>query len=132
MATPKRSAFATEATQPRLVQAVSLALAILRTTKKTRWEQLQGVIPWEVALLPGQLELLSEHAAELLFIRSTGTEPDGTKVATVSVAVCPDCGLWQLLDKTPPRRCQLTIGCTGAPVKASAAVKASVPTGEEP
>lgn len=132
MAASKRSAFLPDESLPPLGQAVSLALSIMRTAKVTRWDQLAQVVPYEVALYPGQLELLRQFAAELLFIRSSGDdETVEGKVLTVSMAICPDCGLWQLLDKQPPKRCQLTIGCTGAPVKVPAAPKASIPNPED-
>lgn len=98
----------------------------MRTCRVTRWEQLNSTIPWQIALYPGQMGLLSEHAAQLRFLRSTGEE-SGAKVATVSLTICGECGMWQLEDKQPPKRCQLTIGCRGAPVKVPAAPKASIP-----
>lgn len=132
MATAKRSAFLPDSSQPPLAQAVSLALSIMRTAKVTRWEQLNYAVPYEVALYPGQLQLLRDHAYELQYIRIGGEDQETkTRVPTVSLAVCPACGLWLLLDKQPPKRCQLTIGCTGEPVKASPAPKASIPTLED-
>lgn len=104
----------------------------MRTARVTRWDQLDSTIPYDIALYPGQLQLLRDHSTELMYVRSSGAGDDtDDRIATVSIALCPECGLWQLVDKQPPKRCQLKIGCLGEPIKVPAAPKASIPNPED-
>jgi len=71
-----------------------------------------------VVLLPDQIELVESYEPMLGFIRWSAV---GGADKIVTVAVCDRCGRWLLTTSTTPAKCQLTLGCEGALVKASAA-----------
>lgn len=112
---------------PAVARAVSLALALLKRARVCRIADLGGTIPPDVWLDAGQLALLNGHLDVLGYIRATGVCRDGAQTPTVTVAVCPDCGRWQLVAGPAPARCQLTSGCAGVPVKAPVARRRADP-----
>lgn len=116
----KRVSFETDPADPPIVQAISLALAILRFTKLHRWSDLNQLIPYSIELLDGQLDLLRDHLTVLGFIRSSAPDPNGgPRLSGVTIVHCPDCGRWQLTEPSKaPKACQLGTGCTATPVKA--------------
>ena len=112
-----------------LTASVSLAVAILKKCRINTWDELLAAMadaePFVVktfsALELGnsQLELLSGFTPVLQTI--------SIKPATVP-AVCPVCGLYVLLGTgTVPSKCLVTAGCTGKPVKPTAATAAKEP-----
>lgn len=111
---------------PDCVRAVSLALGLLRQTKQRSWADLAAAAAEEsvaaamglVVLHPKQIELLEKYEPMLGFIRWSAV---GGADKIVTIAVCDRCGRWLLTTSTTPARCQLTLGCEGALVKASAA-----------
>ena len=113
---------------PDCVRAVSLALGLLRQTKQRSWADLaaasaaaeESVVAAMglVVLLPDQIELVESYEPMLGFIRWSAV---GGADKIVTVAVCDRCGRWLLTTSTTPAKCQLTLGCEGALVKASAA-----------
>jgi len=111
---------------PDCVRAVSLALGLLRQTKQRSWADLAAAAAEEsvaaamglVVLHPKQIELLEKYEPMLGFIRWSAV---GGADKIVTVAACDRCGRWLLTTSTTPARCQLTLGCEGALVKASAA-----------
>jgi hypothetical protein len=114
---------------PDCVRAVSLALGLLRHTKQRSWADLAAASAAEesvvaamgsVVLLPDQIELVEAYEPMLGFIRWSAV---GGADKIVTVAVCDRCGRWLLTTSSTPARCQLTLGCEGALVKASAARK---------
>lgn len=117
---------------PGRVAACSLALAIMRAVKARAFADLDGEIPGRVVLLEGQIDLLRQHLGPIAFLRCAQSV-DGQKLPGVTVLHCPECGAWSLsqADKAPPKRCDLTGGCEGAPIKASAAKRHRPETEEE-
>ncbi len=115
---------------PDCVRAVSLALGLLRHTKQRSWADLaaasaaaqESVVAAMglVVLHPDQIDLVEAYEPMLGFIRWSAV---GGADKIVTVAVCDRCGRWLLTTSTTPARCQLTLGCEGALVKASAARK---------
>lgn len=128
-----RVSFRPDPDLPPLAQAASLALAIMRKAKVACWNDLDQLVPWEVDLLDGQLELLRDHLTEIGYLSMSRTLADGTKVDGVTMCLCPSCLVWQLLAGSPaPKRCQMTSGCTGAPIRVSAAPRCEKPAAPEP
>lgn len=116
----------TKLSAPPLAQAASLALGLMRAAKVTRWADIGNVMPAMVELSDDEYGLILEHFEILSFLRLPSRLDDGTSTRTVTVAVCPTCGEWVLVSTGPvPGRCEITRGCTGRPVKASVATKAS-------
>ncbi len=115
---------------PDCVRAVSLALGLLRHTKQRSWADLaaaaaaaeESVVAamGSVVLVPDQIDLVEAYEPMLGFIRWSAV---GGADKIVTVAVCDRCGRWLLTTSSTPARCQLTLGCEGALVKASAARK---------
>jgi len=111
---------------PDCVRAVSLALGLLRQTKQRSWADLAAAAAEEavaaamglVVLHPDQIELVEKYEPMLGFIRWSAV---GGADKIVTVAACDRCGRWLLTTSSTPARCQLTLGCEGALVKASAA-----------
>ena len=111
---------------PDCVRAVSLALGLLRQTKQRSWADLAAAAAEEsvaaamglVVLHPDQIELVEKYEPMLGFIRWSAV---GGADKIVTIAACDRCGRWLLTTSTTPARCQLTLGCEGAFVKASAA-----------
>lgn len=110
--------FHLDTTQSDLVQAASLALALMRTAKTNTWadlttkpDQLVGVnVP------PGQVDLLNRYSGPLTLLR--------VGPPMVTIAVCPDCGLFTVVAGMVAATCTLTLGCSGSPVRVSAATTA--------
>lgn len=104
----------TDPTLPEKVQAVSLALQILKAAGCTTWEVLLAHPEHHrrAKLTPGQQKLLAEHTDALPHI---GVSP------LRSIIYCPACERWALAGKNPGRkaRCTLTIGCDGVLTYAS-------------
>ncbi len=111
---------------PDCVRAASLALALLRQTKQRSWADLAAATAEEsvaaamrlVVLHPDQIELVEKYEPMLSCIRWSAA---GGADKIVTIAVCDRCGRWLLTTSTTPARCQLTLGCEGVLVKASAA-----------
>ena len=109
---------------PPTARAASVALGLLRAAGVTRWADMGDVLPATVEISDEEHRLLVDHVEILSFLRLAARLPDGTRTATVTVAVCPDCGEWVLVSSGPgPSRCEMTRGCTGKPVKAAVATK---------
>lgn len=106
---------------PELARAASLALALLRATKTQSWAELVA----EPSRLVGlevdtdQVELLNRHRDALALLRAT---------PATALSVCPVCGKFTVVTGTAAKKCPLTLGCPGEPVKASAATKPQDPT----
>ena len=49
----------------------------------------------------------------------------------MTVAMCPDCGRWLLVEGPAPATCLLTTGCPGLPVKIIPANQGELPIIEE-
>lgn len=131
MASLQRVAFMPDPALPPAQQAVSLAAAILRTARATRWADLDGVVPARVALYPGQLGLLREHLRVISYLTSTGVRSDGSKSLTSSLAYCSHCRRWLLVAGNAPKNCPLTLGCQGTMFKVPAAPRADLPEVED-
>jgi hypothetical protein len=115
----------TNADQPAAVQAVSLALGVLRHAGVGTWAELVEhfrQIPDGLALSEDQLRLLAEWEDLFPHIswgqKSTG---DLEAAATVSLAVCPECGRWEQVVGPASTRCRLKLQCAGVAVKAAVA-----------
>lgn len=115
-----------------LTASVSLAVAILKKCRINTWDELLAAMadnePFVVktfsALELGnsQLELLGGFTPVLQTI--------SIKPVTVP-AICPACGLYVLLGTgTVPSKCLVTAGCTGKPVKPTAATTAKEPVAD--
>ena len=106
---------------PEVVQAVSLALAVMRRTKKT-WGKSRDDLPPDLGLSPEQVELLDKFSTTLEHVHPAVVEDADT---TVTVFGCTECGCWGYIGSAAaPRRCGLTLRCAGEIVKAKAAAKA--------
>jgi len=108
----------TTPTAPPGAQAASLALGILREAGARCWSDLgPGLERWpeSLCLTPEQLALLSEYSGLLGLVRFARP---GSGERSVSLSVCPACGLFELTTGDWWRRCKLTRGCQGRPVKA--------------
>lgn len=113
---------------PPAVQAVSLGLGVLREAGVKRWSDLGPELenwPADLSLSKDQLALLAEYSHLLGLIAFA--RPD-TGEHTVSVAVCPVCGAFELTAGVWWRKCKLTRSCDGEPVKASVAKHAPPPS----
>lgn len=109
---------------PAMARAASVALGLMRAAGVTRWADIGDVLPAAVALSVEEHRLLVDHVEILSFLRLAARLPDGTRTQTVTVAVCPDCGEWVLVaGGAGPSRCEMSMGCTGKPVKAAVATK---------
>ena len=124
---PKLKGIAANPAAPPAAQAVSLALGVLRAAEARYWSDLGPELenwPQGLKLSNEQLALLREHS-HLLGLVAFGRP--GTGERTVSVAVCPVCGAFELTTGTTWQKCRLTRGCEGEPVKASVAKHAPAP-----
>lgn len=112
-----------------LTASVSLAVAILKKCRINTWDELLAAMadnePFVVRTFSGlelgnsQLELLGGFTPVLATI--------SIKPVTIP-AICPECGLYVLLGTgTVPSKCLVTAGCTGKPVKPTAATAAKEP-----
>ena len=124
---PKLKGIAANPDAPPAAQAVSLALGVLRAAEARYWSDLGPELenwPPSLKLSSEQLALLREHSY-LLGLVAFGRPKTGER--TVSVAVCPVCGAFELTTGTTWQKCRLTRGCEGEPVKASVAKHAPAP-----
>jgi hypothetical protein len=120
----------TNADQPAAVQAVSLALGVLRHAGVATWAELIDHfphIPDGLVLSEDQIRLLAEWQDLFPFIAWGLKGPGGQGAATVTVAVCPECGRWEQVAGPASSRCRLKLLCPGMPVKAAVAQKTEVP-----
>jgi hypothetical protein len=120
----------TNADQPAAVQAVSLALGVLRHAGVGTWAELVErfpQVPDDLVLSEGQLRLLAEWQGLFPHIAWGLKRPGGSGAATVSLAVCPECGRWEQVVGPASTRSRLKLGCPGVPVKAAVARKAEGP-----
>lgn len=116
---------------PRAAAAAGLALAVLIKTKTATWAEgiekaaADGQWPMPIVQLDeDQIDLLDEHREALRLLRT-----DGARKTLVTLAACSDCAAaWLLSAGAPPTRCNLTDGCGGKPVKATAAKRAPEPS----
>jgi hypothetical protein len=112
-----RPTFALDDAASPLMQAASLALALLRAAKVAAWCELVA----EPDRLAGvhvsseQLDLLNTHREALGWLQ--------VGPPLVTVAVCPDCSRITIVTGTPATTCPMTLGCNGKPVRAAAAVR---------
>jgi len=115
---------------PRLVQAASVALAVLTHVKLRSIGDLKTALDGaddrvrqllaEVRLSDEARQLLtdSDIAPVLGLLRARTNKADGRQ-HMLTVAVCPVCGEWSLVGGAGgPARCLLRGGCSGRPVKA--------------
>jgi hypothetical protein len=99
-------------------------MAVLVKTKTPSWAdglaQASQDGQWPMPLVSlddEQVDLLDEHAGVISFLRT-----DGARKMLVTLAVCDQCGMfWMISSGAAPTSCNLTKGCTGKPVKVSAA-----------
>ena len=81
--------------QPAAVQAVSLALGVLRHAGLATWAELVEhfpEIPAGLELSEEQIRLLAEWQHLLPHIARGSKSTDGPGASTVTLAVCPECG----------------------------------------
>jgi hypothetical protein len=120
----------TVADEPAAVQAVSLALGVLRHAGAGTWAELVErfpQVPDGLVLFDEQIRLLAEWQDLFPHIAWGLKRPGGSQAATVSLAVCPECGRWEQVVGSASTRCRLKLGCSGVPVKATVAHKAEGP-----
>lgn len=102
---------------PPLVQAASLALALMRATGAARWAELvsnPGRLDG-IAINEDQLALLNEHRWELQWLKND--------TPRLTLAVCPACARFSVVTGAAPASCLLTMGCPGKPIRVTAAAK---------
>jgi hypothetical protein len=119
----------TNVDQPAAVQAVSLALGVLRHAGVGTWAELIEdfpQVPDGLVLSAGQVRMLAEWQDPSPYI-AWGQKGTGDSGATISLAVCPECGRWEQVAGAGSSRCRLKLLCPGVPVKATVARKADVP-----
>lgn len=105
---------------PKVVQAASLALAVMKVTKKT-WSESRDDLDPSIILSPEQIGLLDEFTDVLELVAPV--QADGVD-ATVTLYACEECGRYGYISGgTTPKTCNLKLWCTGNTVKASAATK---------
>ncbi len=109
---PAQTVFETDPDEHPLLQASSIAVAIIKKARLEKWEDLNGQLPTDVELTPEQFEMIRKYERELLWIRANG--------ATAIHCVCQVCGAWTLTTGTANTKC-ITFGCDGRPVKAKTA-----------
>lgn len=112
---------------PAVVQAASIALAVMKMTKKP-WSQTRLDMPFGIELTDEQRQLLADHDSVLLHVAPVQVED---VESTTSVYACPECGRWAYISAgSPPKTCNLDMWCEGVPVKASVAAKVDAGTDE--
>lgn len=116
--------FTVDPTLPETAQALSLGTAVLRAAKAMTWSDLNGEIPWTIDLTDAQMEMLDKHTLALSVLRN-GMPKSGAK--STFVVTCGVCKRWMLVAATAPNACPMKYGCTGHPVKVSAAAKRDIP-----
>jgi hypothetical protein len=109
---------------------VSLALGVLRHAAVGTWAELVEHfphVPDGLVLSEDQIRLLDEWQHLFPHIAWGQNRPGGPGPATVSLAVCPECGRWEQVVGSASSRCRLKLRCPGVPVKAAVARKVAVP-----
>jgi hypothetical protein len=117
----------TVADHPAAVQAVSLAFGVLRHAGVGTWAELVERfprVPDSLVLSDEQIRLLAEWQDLFPHIAWGQKSTGDPGAATVSLAVCPECGRWEQVVGPASTRCRLKLGCSGVPVKATIARKA--------
>lgn len=122
----KQATFVVDKEQPEIAQACSLALAVLGECSTPTWRDLCDGLDGlsgkaydsfaQLVFSGRQEELLDEYQPEFQYLSTTPLQ---------TVAVCPKCEQWLVLNSDVPKRCLITLGCSGLPVKISAAKKNS-------
>lgn len=100
-------------TLPPIAQAANLALIIMGAAKVSTWKDLVNHPEnrAHLRLTPEQQQLLDDHADLLDSLCRTPLR---------TIYTCPTCGRFAYIDKAAsPTRCNLTLGCSGTPVKAT-------------
>lgn len=106
---------------PPLVQAASVALAFMRATQAPNWEAFVAAVERDPAALgalrvtPEQLELMNAHRDAIAIMKVDSP--------ALTLAVCPVCGRYSVVAAQPSATCNLKLGCTGKPIRVSAATK---------
>lgn len=111
---------------PRLAQAVSLALAVMKAAKTETWETtphldhdptpvITAANGLHVNLSVSQADLIAEFEDHFVVISPVSP--------VLSLAVCPNCQGFTMVSGTAPTKCKTTLGCEGKPVKAAIAKK---------
>lgn len=113
MATKKQVAYLPDDDQPRLCQAVGLAVALMKAAKVHRWSDFGGEIPEPLVLLPGQLELLHEFEDVISLTSAPVRASEDSKAkAQTLVFCCPECGSWGLISSGgAPSSCTMSLSC---------------------
>lgn len=104
------------------LEALGLAIAVLKKTKTRSWAELCSIKPStpsakllaSIDLSPGQLSVLETYRDVVALLR---VSPNAIP------AMCNVCGLPTLVDTTVPASCTMSLRCTGKPVKPAAAKK---------
>lgn len=104
------------------LEALGLAIAVLKKTKARSWEELCSTklgtptakLLASIDLSPGQLSILEAHRDVVALLQLS---PNAIP------AICNVCGLPTLVDTTVPASCTMSLRCTGKPVKPVAAKK---------
>lgn len=109
---------------PEVAQACSLALAVLSECSVSSWrelcdglDKLSGTVYQKftrLAFVGWQEEMLDDFQPEFQYLSTSPLQ---------TIAVCPQCGEWLVLNSDVPKRCLMTLGCAGLPVKIAAAKK---------
>lgn len=115
-----------------LTASVSLAVAILKKCRINTWDELLAAMADSEAFVVktfSGLEL-GNSQLELLGAFTPVLQTISIKPVTIP-AICPVCGLYVLLGTgTVPSKCLVTAGCTGKPVKPTAATAAKEPVAD--
>lgn len=101
---------------PAPIQAAQIALVLMQVAKTTNWAGViaDTTLSERVELTSEQQKLLEEHRGYLPYLTRGGR--DGT---LRSLVACPVCERTMFIGTgTAPSKCQMTLGCEGAPVKA--------------
>lgn len=105
---------------PKIVQAASLALTIMKKTKQP-WSVTKDRLPVGVILSDEQVALLQQFSEQLELV--VPTQAEGAE-ATTTIYACTECGRWGYISSgAAPKKCTLSLWCEGEVVKASAAKK---------
>lgn len=100
---------------PPVAQAAQIALVIMAITRKPDWNAVVADTDCQldkVELTSEQQRLLEQHREVLPYLTRGGV--------LRTLFACPSCGRYVFTAGagTAPARCTMTLGCTGAPVKA--------------
>ena len=104
---------ATTAGDPPLAQAFELALRSMRRMKVPNWNS------FDIDEAIEHIGFSEKQVEWLRLLDETGLGEPLSITPLVTAGVCADCGehIW-VGSKSVPSKCQLTLGCTGAVVKA--------------